>query len=287
MERIIGDDEFFVCVPAGRSEVEAYSVVYMLDEIEELEVKARGQVVVEEGGSAKMMVEYGGTKQVQHDVCNVIDIMLGDSAALDIVIVQKINSATRLSNIITVKQAASSTMKIHFITAGVGIAINSMNVTLEGVNAEHHAFGLSMTQQNEHIENNISIHHTSPRCKSTQLFKHILYDTSTGSYTGRTAVNKDAQKTVAYQRSNNIIMHREAKMNIKPQLEIYADDVKCSHGATVGQLDAEALYYIRSRGISEPEAAKMLLRAFAGEIIDGIDCEPFRAVCCDAVGNIY
>jgi Fe-S cluster assembly protein SufD len=133
-----------------------------------------------------------------------------------------------------------------------------------------------LTQQNEHTENDILIEHVSPDCQSNQLFKQILSDRSTGIFTGRTVVQKNSQKTLAYQRSSNILLHPQAKMDIRPQLEIYADDVKCSHGATVGQLDAEALFYMRSRGIGEDEAKKMLLQAFAGEILDGISCIPFR-----------
>jgi Fe-S cluster assembly protein SufD len=151
-----------------------------------------------------------------------------------------------------------------------------MNVNLTGANAEHYAYGLSMTQHGERVENDILIVHASPCCQSKQLFKHILSDTSVGAFTGRTVVSRDAQKTMAYQRSSNILLHPEARMNIRPQLEIYADDVKCSHGATVGQLDAEALFYMRSRGISETEAKKMLLQAFAGEVTDDIACKQFR-----------
>jgi Fe-S cluster assembly protein SufD len=122
----------------------------------------------------------------------------------------------------------------------------------------------------------VLIIHASPHCQSNQLFRNILNGTSTGAFTGRIVVEKGARKTIAYQRNSNILLHPKAKMNICPHLEIYADDVKCSHGATVGQLDAEALFYLRSRGINEAEARKMLLEAFVSEVVDCITCMAFR-----------
>jgi Fe-S cluster assembly protein SufD len=209
--------------------------------------------------------------------CNdVTEVMLGDAATLEMVRLQKVNGSTRLFTHTNVHQAASSRMKMHYATLGGETVRNNLKVTLAGAKAEHIAGGLSLTQQNEHIDNDVLIVHESPDCQSNQLFRHILSDTSTGAFTGRIVVNKGAQKTVAYQKSSNILLHPKAKMNIRPQLEIYADDVKCSHGATVGQLNAEALFYLRSRGISEAGAKKILLHAFAGEVINQISCESFR-----------
>ena len=167
-------------------------------------------------------------------------------------------------------------MKTHLVALGGGNIRNRFDVCLNGEKAEHSVLGLSKTQQTEHVENDVLIVHASPDCQSNQLFKQILSDSSTGAFAGRIVVDKNSQKTIAFQRSSNILLHPKAKMDIRPVLEIYADDVKCSHGATVGQLDAEALFYLRSRGISEAEATKMLLQAFAREVIDSISCAPFR-----------
>ncbi|HEX2395781.1 MAG TPA: SufD family Fe-S cluster assembly protein, partial [Bacteroidales bacterium] len=121
-----------------------------------------------------------------------------------------------------------------------------------------------------HVANYILMDHASPNCTSNQLFKGILDDEATGSFNGKILVRQDAQKIQAYQKNNNILLSSTARMNTKPHLEIYADDVKCSHGATVGQLDSEALFYIRSRGISEDEARHLLMYAFANEIVSRI-----------------
>jgi Fe-S cluster assembly protein SufD len=128
----------------------------------------------------------------------------------------------------------------------------------------------------QHIDNFVNVEHAVPNCTSNQLFKGVLDDMSTGAFNGRIFVAKNAQGTMAYQKSNNILLTDEAKMDAKPQLEIYADDVKCSHGATVGQINEEALFYLRSRGISKKEARLMLMFGFAHEVIKNINIEALQ-----------
>jgi Fe-S cluster assembly protein SufD len=145
-----------------------------------------------------------------------------------------------------------------------------MNVLLDGEGAENISSGLFLTDKTQHVDNYVFINHAKPHCTSNQLYKGVLDNASSGSFNGKVLVSKDAQKTMAYQKSSNLLLTSEAKMNTRPQLEIYADDVKCSHGATVGQLDQEALYYMRTRGISKEEARLLLMFAFAHEIVDQI-----------------
>jgi Fe-S cluster assembly protein SufD len=270
------DGGFSLVVPANTKPSKPIYVTCLFDELNLQQIQIHNQVTVEAGSSAELLMEYQTISDKSYTLYNVTEVSLDYDATLNIVLLQRMNGDTRLTNNITVNQSASSKMKIHFISSGGSDIRNQMNVNLTGANAEHYAYGLSTTQRNEHVENDILIAHASPCCQSKQLFKHILSDTSTGAFTGRIVVSSDAQKTMAYQRSSNILLHPEAKMNIRPQLEIYADDVKCSHGATVGQLDAEALFYMRSRGISETEAKKMLLQAFADEVTDNIACKQFR-----------
>jgi Fe-S cluster assembly protein SufD len=159
-------------------------------------------------------------------------------------------------------------MSAHYVT--FGNFHNTLEVTLGGKDAEHIARGLTFTKKAEHAASHVKITHASPECSSDQLFRHILSGTSTGDFTGCIVVNVNAQKTVAYQRSSNILLHPETKINIVPQLEIYASDVKCSHGATVGQLNEEAVFYLRSRGIGEADARNTLLQALAEELLKDI-----------------
>ena len=130
--------------------------------------------------------------------------------------------------------------------------------------------------KNQQVDNYTSIRHNKPNCHSTELFKYVLDDVSKGGFTGELYVARDAQKTQAYQTNKNILLNRTAKMRTKPQLEIYADDVKCSHGATIGQLDEKAMFYMRQRGISEKEARLLLMYAFTADVIENIRIDALK-----------
>ena len=270
------DSGFCLKIPANTKLSEPVHVTCVLDEYGEDTVNFRNVIVMESGSYAELLVNYLTLSDKPCECSDITEITLDGDAALNIVRLQKLNGATVLTTATVVHQAARSRMKKHFITAGGKKIHNSMKVELAGKHAEHAVFGLSLTQQTGQVNNEILITHDSPDCQSSQLFKHILSDTSAGAFTGRTVVKRDAFKTAAYQRSSNILLNPGAKMNICPQLEIYADDVKCGHGATVGQLDAEAVFYMRSRGICETVARKMLLQAFANEVIDTISNEQIR-----------
>jgi len=135
---------------------------------------------------------------------------------------------------------------------------------------------LFLTDGTEHVDNYVYIEHSAPYCSSNQLFKGILDNSSTAAFNGKILVRRDAQKTNAFQKNNNLLLSNEAKVNSKPQLEIYADDVKCSHGATIGQLDEEAMFYMRSRGIGFEEARYLLMFAFAYEVTEKIPLENLK-----------
>ena len=270
------DNGFSLIVPANTKALKPINIKCVVDEKNERSVNCRNVVIMEAGSSAELLITYCTRSNKPCEYYDVTDISLGEAATLDMVRLQKFNKTFSLTTETNVKQSARSRMKKHFVTMGGKNVYNSMKVEFSGKNAEHDTFGLSLTHQTEQISNEILITHASPDCRSSQLFKHILSDTSIGAFTGRIVVKKGAFKTTAYQRSSNILLHPKAKMNICPQLEIYADDVKCSHGATVGQLDAEALFYMRSRGIGETEAKKILLHAFANETIDTISNKSFR-----------
>jgi len=282
----LGNNGFHVFVPSGVKLSKPIQITNLYDEHYDSSIHSRNLVIVEAGSSAELFIgDYSLPEESadpsfaengRGEVFDATEVTLGDTANLEMVRMQKMNNITRLTTDTIVQQTASSRMKSNFITLGGTRISTSLKVKLNGKQAEHTATGLSLTQQTENVNIDMIIIHASPDCQSKQLFKNILSDRSTGTYTGRIVVNKDAQKTMAYQRSNNILLHPEAKMNIRPQLEIYADDVKCSHGATVGQLDTEALFYLRSRGINENEAKKILLCAFAHEVLDSISCLSFR-----------
>lgn len=153
---------------------------------------------------------------------------------------------------------------------------NNLNILIDGEHCEAHMYGLYFPDGNQHVDNHTVADHMKPNSESNELYKGILRDKSKGVFNGKIFVRPDAQKTNAFQSCKNIVLSNEATMNTKPQLEIYADDVKCSHGTTTGQIDEEALFYMRSRGISKPEAMSLLMYAFCADVVSQIKIESIR-----------
>ncbi len=162
-------------------------------------------------------------------------------------------------------------------TFGGAVVRNNLNVVLASDACEAHLNGLFVSKGNQLIDNHTLVDHQMPNCQSNELYKGIAKDKSTGIFNGKIYVRKDAQKTNAYQSSKNILLSDDATINTKPQLEIYADDVKCSHGTSTGKVDEQALFYLKARGIGEESGRKLLLQAFAQEVIDKIEQEELQA----------
>lgn len=185
------------------------------------------------------------------------------------------NEATQVSHTYSY-QKKNSVFDINTITLGGKMIRNNLNIMMDDERCESHLNGLYITNGTQHVDNQTSVYHAKPNCQSNELYKGILDDNSTGVFNGRIFVLKDAQKTNAYQSNKNVILSDNANMYAKPQLEIFADDVKCSHGATTGQLDDDALFYLRSRGIGEQNAKALLNFAFASDVVEKINIEPLK-----------
>lgn len=185
------------------------------------------------------------------------------------------NHSAQLSNTF-IEQEEKSNVCSNLVSLHGGFIRNNIFVKLDGERAENYTNGLFIGDDNQHISNFTYINHAKPNCHSNQLFKGILNENATGAFNGKIYVSRDAQKTLAYQKNNNLLLSPTARMNSKPHLEIYADDVKCSHGATAGQLSSDAMFYIRSRGISEKEAKFLLMYAFANDIVSNISTRHLR-----------
>jgi Fe-S cluster assembly protein SufD len=170
-----------------------------------------------------------------------------------------------------IHQELNSHFKINTITLNGGLVRNNINITVAGENCETHMNGAVIAKDSQHIDNHTFVDHRVANCFSNENYKYVLDDKSTGVFNGRVIVQKDAQKINAFQNNGNILLSDQATINSKPELEIYADDVKCSHGSTTGQLDEEAIFYLQARGISKENSRKLLVRAFIGEIIEEID----------------
>jgi len=153
---------------------------------------------------------------------------------------------------------------------------NNLNIIMAGQNGESYLSGFYLPRNKDHSDNHTLVDHRVPHCTSTELYKGILNDSSTGVFNGKVYVREDAQKTNAYQTNANILMSENAQMNTKPELEIYADDVKCSHGTTTGQIDKNALFYLKSRGLSEESSIRLLTAAFINDVLDKVTLEPIK-----------
>ncbi|MBU0486660.1 MAG: Fe-S cluster assembly protein SufD [Bacteroidetes bacterium] len=198
------------------------------------------------------------------------EVFTENGAVFNMTMIQNSSNNTSRNSSVFVSQKGRSTATINTISLHGGFIRNNIHVALEGEFAESNLHGLYLGDRNQHVDNFTIVNHKVPDCLSNQKYKGILDDQARGVFTGRVVVSRDAQRTNAFQANNNILLKDTAHVDSKPQLEIYADDVRCSHGATVGQLDTEALFYLRSRGINEKEARMMLMFSFAAEVVDKI-----------------
>ncbi len=197
-------------------------------------------------------------------------ITLGNNAQLDHIRIQSNSEFTQNISNLNVNQAADSQYEFFQLVDGSKLGRSDICVQLDGENAQCNINSLTLSKNNQHIDNNIIVNHNSAQTHSSQFVKSILFDTSTGVFNGRTIVHENAQKITAQQTNKNILLSKKAKMNANPQLEIYADDVKCSHGSTTGQIDEDALFYLQSRGINKQDAMELMVVGFANEVLDKI-----------------
>jgi len=269
-------DGFFLYAPKGAVLDKPIQIINVLLSDEELMVQQRNLFILEPGSNIKIVI-CDHTLSAQKFLSNsVTEIEVAENAYFDYFNVQnEHNEAVHVSHTY-IHQQTNSNVRSMVVTLHGGIVRNNLHIKLDGEGCETHAYGLYLTDNKQHVDNFVFIDHAKPHCTSNQLYKGVLDDESTGAFTGRILVSRDSQKTLAYQKNSNLLLTNEARMNTKPQLEIYADDVKCSHGATVGQLDEEALFYLRARGIGEDEARLMLMNAFALEILNEIKIEPLQ-----------
>jgi Fe-S cluster assembly protein SufD len=174
-----------------------------------------------------------------------------------------------------VSQEANSNFTINTITLGGELVRNNLNIKVDGQNCETNLHSAYILKENQHIDNHTVVDHRVPNCVSNELYKGVIDDKATAVFNGKVFVRKDAQKINAFQSNGNVLLSNDATINSKPELEIYADDVKCSHGSTTGQLDEKAVFYLRSRGMGEKQARELLVQAFVGDVLEKLD-EPVR-----------
>ncbi|MDD4158554.1 MAG: Fe-S cluster assembly protein SufD [Proteiniphilum sp.] len=265
---LFAQDGFVVYVPANVTVEKPLQLINILRGGVDLSVNRRILVIAGENAQVKLLVCDHAVDDVHFVVTQVTEVFADVSAQVDVYELEE-NSVkvTRLNNLFSEQKENS-----HVVTSGItlhnGYTRNNYRFRLLGEHARVDAGGLAICDKKQHIDNFVFLDHVVPACSSNELFKTVLDDGATGVFCGKILVEKNAQKTQAYQNNRNLLASATAQMFSKPQLEIYADDVKCSHGLTTGQLDEEALFYMRARGIDKEEAKLLLMVAFTRDVVD-------------------
>jgi Fe-S cluster assembly protein SufD len=232
---------------------------------------------VKRHASAHVVETYVSLGEAAHWTNTVGMAIVEENGRLEHTRLQLENEAAYHTSNVWVRQRRDSRYTSNVATLGGRLTRNDITASLEDENCLATLNGLIITRGEQHVDNSTKIEHRMPHCESHELYKSILDDKSSGVFTGYIHVFEDAQKTDAFQASSALLLSDEATMDSQPQLEIYADDVKCSHGSTVGQLDDNALFYLRARGLPKKEARNMLIRAFVHDVSDRMEVEPVRA----------
>lgn len=263
-------DGFVIYVPKGVVVEQPIQLINILKSEFNYLVNRRILIIAEDDAQVKLLICDHTVDESQFLATQVTEIFAGKNAIVDYYdLEENSDKVTRLTNTF-VHQEESSNVLVNNLTLNTGVSRNNYNVKLNGEHAEAYVCGMVIADRHQYVDNFAFLDHAKPHCTSTQLFKYVLQDEAKGSFCGRILVEKDAQKTQAYQSNNNLCISPTAHMYAKPQLEIYADDVKCSHGLTTGQLDEEALLYLRSRGIGKDAARLMLMQAFTAGVLEHV-----------------
>ncbi len=233
-------------------------------------LQPRNLIVVGENSHVQIIERHQSLTENPVLTNSVTEIFADKRAIVDYYKIQNDNQNASLIDNTFIDQEAQSVASVHTFAFGGNITRNNLNFYQKGEGIDSILNGVTIIEGKQHVDHNTLVHHTAPNCESHQDYKGIFDEKATGVFNGKIIVNKEAQKTNAFQSNNNILLSDKATINSKPQLEIFADDVKCSHGCTIGQLDDNALFYMKSRGIGEKEAKALLMYAFANNVLASV-----------------
>ena len=284
LNTMLAQDGMLVYVPKNVKVDRAIQVINILKAtpsnaqkvVSDLMVNRRVLIILEAGAELKMLFCDHAADDRNFLATQVIEAYVGDNASLDLYCLEETHAKNvRVSNVY-IDQQRDSRVNHNVITLHNGITRNKLDLTFSGEGVECQCYGCVIADKQQHVDNNTLITHKVPHCTSNELYKYVLDDKATGAFAGRVLVEHGAQKTTSQMTNQNLTATKEARMYTQPMLEIYADDVKCAHGSTVGQLNDAALFYMRQRGISLQEAKVLLQNAFINEVIDHMQLEPLR-----------
>ena len=271
------EDGAFVYIPRGVVLDEPIHLLYISTAADTpIITHPRNLIVAGDQGQATVVEHYVSLGDGVHFSNAITELVVGGNGVLNHYLIEQENVQAFNVSTLRIQQERSSTVASHSVLLGGALVRNNIHPVMSGEGGDCLINGLFMATGHQHMDNYMKVEHASPHCDSRQFYNGILDERSRGVFHGRIIVHKDAQKTDAKQTNRNLLLSGDTQVDTKPQLEIYADDVKCTHGATIGQMDQEALFYLRSRGISEDSAHAMLLFAFAGESLERMKVEPIR-----------
>ena len=276
LNTMLAQDGLLVYVPKNVRIDRPVQVINLLRSDVDLMANRRVLIVVEEGAEIKLLFCDHAADDRRFLTTQVIEAYVGENARLDLYCMEETHiKNVRVSNLY-IDQQANSRVNHHVITLHNGITRNRTDLRFSGEGAECSLCGCVIADKHQHVDNNTLITHAAAHCQSHELYKYVLDEQAVGAFAGKVLVEHGAQQTVSQMTNQNLTATREARMFTQPMLEIYADDVKCAHGSTVGQLNDAALFYMQQRGISLKEARALLQNAFINEVIDHMQLEPLR-----------
>lgn len=276
LNTMLAQDGLFIYVPKNVKVDRTIQVLNILRSDVDLMVNRRVLIIMEQGAEAKFLFCDHAADNRRFLATQVIEAFVGVNASLDLYCLEETHLLnTRTSNVY-IEQQADSRVNHNVITLHNGVTCNRLDLVFKGDGAECRCNGCVIADKDQRVDNNTLIDHQAGHCTSNELYKYVLDGEAVGAFAGKVLVRHGAQKTVSQETNQNLCATKRARMFTQPMLEIYADDVKCAHGSTVGQLNDAALFYMRQRGISLKEAKLLLEFAFVNEVIDNIQLEPLK-----------
>lgn len=276
LNTMLAQDGLLIYVPKGTVVDRAIQVINILRSDVDLMVNRRVLIIVEDRAEIKLLFCDHAADDRRFLATQVIEAYVGENAGLDLYCLEETHAKNvRVSNVF-ISQQANSRVNHNVITLHNGTTRNRTDLVFEGEGAECNLAGCVIADKDQHVDNNTLIDHKVGHCKSNELYKYVLDENAVGAFAGKVLVRHGAQHTTSQETNQNLCTTRTARMFTQPMLEIYADDVKCAHGSTVGQLNDAALFYMQQRGISKKEAKLLLEFAFINEVIDHMKLEPLR-----------
>lgn len=248
-------------------------------------LQPRNLIVVDENSQVQIIERHQNLTSNPVLTNSVTEIYANKRALVDYYKIQNDNDQASLIDNTFIKQYQESIASVHTFAFGGKLIRNNLNFYQEGERMDSILKGVTIIGNKQHVDHNTLVHHIEPNCESHQDYKGIFSENATGVFNGKIIVNKEAQKTNAFQSNNNILLSDKATINSKPQLEIFADDVKCSHGCTIGQLDESALFYMQSRGIPKKEAKALLMFAFSNDVMSSVKIPELKQRITEIIAN--